>query len=455
MKKIKIILVHGTFAKMTNWDDCGEEKGEAHNVYKGDSPFVRELRQALKKRDVELTVATLNWSGKNSHQARRQAALEMNRMLQGLDDPEAFRDGLFVIAHSHGGTVARLALNLSETGRDPDGVITFGSPFVRFVPRPIRRMLNYALWSYRLITVCLATLGASVVVRQAWWIIKSHNNADMKNFVFWLATFVICTLIALLFDKLIRRSRDGLVAMQEQLRDQYDPPRHPGIGYLNYHARFDEAGLLLRFWSIPTWLTFTILSTIFSIGFFTVVAGFGGVVLDTLINLDVPLNLSILEPVMTFFGGAPVGEYSIRKFIYAITEVGSMIILALIVLVSVVAPIGIYVPWLFRRTGFAFGGEKALWNIASVINVDRVASSSAEMRLVFLPRAWRRGRSQHSFYYEDPDLRREIVDRLANWRVTSSKPPKWGRRISGFMKLSFHLLFLYIFLTMAASQAVN
>ena len=135
----------------------------------------------MKERGValeELDHTQYNWSGGNSHDERRVAAIGLKKLMQeelskayeqhGRD----YYDKVFIIAHSHGGTISRLAMNLWDKDDDyydpvktvlldelkhddecptclrirngtvgrnsvqrPDGVITFGSPFVSFEPR--------------------------------------------------------------------------------------------------------------------------------------------------------------------------------------------------------------------------------------------------------------------------------------------------------------------------------
>lgn len=441
MKKIKTILVHGTFARHAEWDNC-IEMGEE------DSVFVRQLRSELKDRDVELTVEPFYWSGDNSHQARRKAALQLNQRINTLEDQDQHPDGLFVIGHSHGGTVSRLAINLDPTDIDPDGVITFGSPFVRFQPRPVRRMMGSLLWVLRASTLS--------------WLVGMIYLATLVDqpgpFALFLTLGGLGAAFGLWLDRVVRRFRDTLMVTQHQLVSDFDPPGRTDTKFLNYHARFDEAGVLLRFWSFPTWIFQTLLATLVNTSFLIVLAGVGAVAYFVFAFLlyDWP----VIGDIVLFFGeqvvkpilggvaqvlgdaptsdGPPITPTELARWLPAGTLAGGLaIILGLMVLALLVAPIGVFLPWFVRKQNIAFGGEKPVWSISNDINVDRMASARAEMRTTFLPAAWRRREWQHNYYYQDPGLIRELAERLANWGVKASRP--WD--LEGWLLWLFRFLF--------------
>ena len=202
-KRVKVILVHGTFATNASWDDdpldeITRDGGDPKNILhrrqidnKSTGVFVPALRKLLREQGegVELVTERFLWSGLNSHEARRAAAVALALRLQrgfptrydpveqdytaerltgpqGREVPadEEF-DEIYVIAHSHGGTIARLAMNLLPEEAKPTGVITFGSPFVRFKPRRIDSVTRILSWLIRVLAVLalglivLLTLG--------------------------------------------------------------------------------------------------------------------------------------------------------------------------------------------------------------------------------------------------------------------------------------------------------
>jgi hypothetical protein len=84
-----LFLVHGTFAKPSNWTNSG-------------SQFCQSLLRLL---GPDTSIRCFTWSGKNSLGAREKAA---NRLRGLLIDSVARFPGIkhFVIGHSHGGNVA-------------------------------------------------------------------------------------------------------------------------------------------------------------------------------------------------------------------------------------------------------------------------------------------------------------------------------------------------------------
>ncbi len=170
---MKIYTVHGTFAHEAEWDNWLDSDDES--AADDTRAFVHRLCQRLRAQGIEfekLDHSQYEWSGGNSHEERRMAAVGLKKHIEA-DLNETYKkhgrdyyDGVYVIGHSHGGTVARLAMNLWDKDFDyyepadekefvhddkcmtcmrarhgkvgpskvprPDGVITFGSPFVRF-----------------------------------------------------------------------------------------------------------------------------------------------------------------------------------------------------------------------------------------------------------------------------------------------------------------------------------
>ncbi|HUS97731.1 MAG TPA: DUF2235 domain-containing protein, partial [Hyphomicrobiaceae bacterium] len=176
-RRVKIFTVHGTFDHQAGWDNWSGVDKEGKDI--SASLFVRRLGEKLRAQGIdfdELDHTQYNWSGGNSHDERRIAAIGLKKLIEdtlsGKDIGKDYNGGVFVIGHSHGGTVARLTMNLWAKGNTyyeplegtgpeaykhddectvcrrerngevgpntvprPDGVITFGSPFVRFKKR--------------------------------------------------------------------------------------------------------------------------------------------------------------------------------------------------------------------------------------------------------------------------------------------------------------------------------
>lgn len=214
--RVRIYTVHGTFAHAAEWDNWA--------IGDNDAPperplFINRLSDELRSQHrVTLEQADhiqYEWSGGNSHDERRTAAIGLKQFIQKdleaiearlHQDPEGsksardyYNGGVFVIGHSHGGTISRMAMNLWDSkdeffdpkGRAagelkhddtcpicmrerngevkpntfsrPDGVITFGSPFVHFTER------KSGLIAVRLFAWALVLLGlVGVIAFYAW-----------------------------------------------------------------------------------------------------------------------------------------------------------------------------------------------------------------------------------------------------------------------------------------------
>lgn len=164
-KRVKIFTVHGTFANEAEWDNWDQD--DAQKVGSAGRHFINLLSDYLRAKGVDFDEADhteFNWSGINSHEDRRTAAFDLKTRIQkelrdieirtGQDYRSYYDGGIYIVAHSHGGTLTRLALNVwddpdspPQTDR-PDGVVTFGSPFIHFKPRALGLLgLRLAAWS--------------------------------------------------------------------------------------------------------------------------------------------------------------------------------------------------------------------------------------------------------------------------------------------------------------------
>lgn len=105
------ILVHGTFATGAPWTQPN-------------SKLVASLRESF----PEALIHRFEWSGSNSHQARRRAGDELSGFIQ----TEVFANGnVVIIAHSHGGNVALRAMSGQQVAARVHGLITLATPFIR------------------------------------------------------------------------------------------------------------------------------------------------------------------------------------------------------------------------------------------------------------------------------------------------------------------------------------
>ncbi len=211
-RRVKVFTVHGTFSNEAEWDNWDSAASDEMRRRQGKPRnFVNQLSDYLKSQGVifdELDHTQYNWSGGNSHDERRTSAIGLKKLIErelsqtlsrvGKPYKEYYDGGVYVIAHSHGGTISRIAMNLwdkeaeyygperrldastqavlfDELRHDdhcahcrqqrngdvgpntvdrPDCIITFGSPFVTFVERSGGLLAaRMAVWSFRFLTV--------------------------------------------------------------------------------------------------------------------------------------------------------------------------------------------------------------------------------------------------------------------------------------------------------------
>lgn len=143
-KFIVFTLVHGTFARDATWTKKG-------------SSLRATLREAMKPARVEFRAP--EWSGKNQHLMRKRAALTLREGFKRVraEHPDAKH---YVIAHSHGGNVVRLAL-MDQAADLVDGVVTLNTPFLETVRRDKHAVLQFVK------TISLSCVLA-IIVNAVW-----------------------------------------------------------------------------------------------------------------------------------------------------------------------------------------------------------------------------------------------------------------------------------------------
>ncbi len=272
-RRVKVFTVHGTFAHETDWDnwDASASNGDAGSKRQ----FINTLSERLKENGVTLDEADhsqFNWSGGNSHDERRTAAIGLKKHIDSVlaEDKakhgEHYYDGVYVIGHSHGGTISRLAMNLwdkdfnyydpdTSNGHDefkhddtcetckrsrngkvrpssaprPDGIITFGSPFVTFRKRKAGVFnAKLAAWSFRaLVAIPLLAMfvfayifGPYSVPSGIWQVlpgvVKSALLIAGPLILYWLIGKTAGALVATL-ERLMGKS-PGLLALNAALQ---------------------------------------------------------------------------------------------------------------------------------------------------------------------------------------------------------------------------------------------
>ena len=126
-----IVAVHGTFAS-------GPKKGD--RWWQVGSEFASEACESLTTQITEITHVKwhpFQWDGKNSEASRRAASKRLAIELMELD---AADQPVFVIGHSHGGSIVEMALlTLAKQRKSLPNLkiwMTVGAPFLQFSQTP-------------------------------------------------------------------------------------------------------------------------------------------------------------------------------------------------------------------------------------------------------------------------------------------------------------------------------
>ncbi len=128
----RIVLVHGTFARGAVWTQPSV------------SSLCASLRRSL---GSDTQFDPFPWSGVNRHNARVEAGRDLADHLDTLL-AETPRRPVFVIGHSHGGTVITHALRARPSlARSLSGVVLLSTPFIQVRRRPHATALGVLLAS--------------------------------------------------------------------------------------------------------------------------------------------------------------------------------------------------------------------------------------------------------------------------------------------------------------------
>ena len=119
-----VVAIHGTFSPRAAWARC-------------DSQFAEWIKEQCVVANIVWT--SFRWSGANTHKARENAAKELIAKCAKMLKREP-NCKFVLIAHSHGGNVALMALNESSALQNStSAVVCMATPFITAKPRnPIR-----------------------------------------------------------------------------------------------------------------------------------------------------------------------------------------------------------------------------------------------------------------------------------------------------------------------------
>lgn len=216
-----VILVHGTFAKKAPWTFPP-------------APMTQSLKQDIGN---GLLVVPHAWSGRNSFSARRKGALGLLKMVRRLS--RAHPDvPLFLIGHSHGGSIC-YTVSGSRGGRQlVDGITTLSTPFIQIGSLEISGTLKTNVW--------IATFLASMII-------------CMMMFAIARAVLGFPADLAFIFSVITSLTLASMAARRSLLRWKRFARRHSSAHYdrarmLILRTSADEAGWVIGLAGMMSWI---------------------------------------------------------------------------------------------------------------------------------------------------------------------------------------------------------
>lgn len=168
------ILIHGTFARDTEWT---QEPSELREVFSDRfAPGVLFHR--------------FRWSGANSHRGRLVAATRLRKSIQRLKQKHPHAE-VNLVAHSHGGNVALYALAAPQIARHVTSIVTMGTPFLWCRRRHLAQ-------TTRVLGATTAVVGAATYIGIAVGLMvfmailgERHDPYGEENFILTQAAVVL------------------------------------------------------------------------------------------------------------------------------------------------------------------------------------------------------------------------------------------------------------------------
>jgi hypothetical protein len=100
--------------------------------FEENSAFRSALESELRRMGFDFTINVLQWDGANSVHSRATQTELLAKDLERQRSPGVRR---VIIAHSHGGNIARKAASLVKTGGNDLAIVTLATPFLQASPR--------------------------------------------------------------------------------------------------------------------------------------------------------------------------------------------------------------------------------------------------------------------------------------------------------------------------------
>lgn len=212
-----LVTVHGTN------DGAANEEGE--KWWQRGSEFCKSLSDSLAAQGIAVDVRPFRWDGANSDLARDRAGRELASELRKLQNRYS---GIHLIAHSHGGNVANIAVDRlgGRLKKTACSIQTVGAPFLR---RRITTLEKFSAFAFLAITL----LGAPLWV---WSVVRNFAEPTGSSIGFAVGFLVAAALILV---PIIITARVAWVGVQRVRRGTVNSRARPKI-FAIWHPR-DEA----------------------------------------------------------------------------------------------------------------------------------------------------------------------------------------------------------------------
>lgn len=372
------ILIHGTFASEAEW--VQESAG---------------IGVAIRKRWPHARIVSFQWSGRNSHGARRQAGNELAAQIRQLGTEAS--DGITLIAHSHGGNVALYAMSDRAVQELVRGCVFLGTPFLEVRKREIHRILPLICGLFPI----AAFVTAAFTVR--WVMIPLFIMAELHlGFLIGIALAIPAVrrrVIDKPWDTWLEFVTQKLEREQVRFFEHVSPPLLTKPS-LVVSSRTDEAHIWLRALNWGASIAFHPMPYI---------AAF-------VRQWPLVVAIALLAIGLDHYAGGQSGII-VAGFLWS-----AFILFASIPLFIGLQFLAVLLPILFRghRLGFGWEGLLAV-PVVSVSPVDRPRSNES-VQMYEAPDAPNRKGLVHSFYYTNSAVADQIVTWL-NSIVVQNKSP--------------------------------
>jgi uncharacterized membrane protein len=249
----KIILVHGTWGRGFDPDKGAQRKAAGESAerrwFEAGSKFCEALSSGLSGLVQATDLSAFLWSGANSIEERRSAAVGLAKTLdEGVAAAPNARH--FIIAHSHGGNVALDARQAMSRDAHNVNIITLATPFLSIYDI-VPGILD------RLFAICLS-IGVAILASYAFWKTGMSDDATFAGLLYASYLFPLLSIIfgVVTFFSWARRFRKSEFVDQHR-SNAFELAKHVNnltlltsgllLGVGSYWFAFDVASLLLPF----------------------------------------------------------------------------------------------------------------------------------------------------------------------------------------------------------------